>query len=77
MLRNAIVICLFAVVVLCIGCSEQATNLKLSDTSQPAIAAHNCPTPDCFFERYPENWEYERYQRQLMHKYQQQQLAQK
>ena len=78
MIRNCMILCLVAVMLLCIGCSEQA-NTKLSDQHNPTLAAsHDCQnTPDCFFERYPENWEHTLYQRQLMEKYETKQVAKK
>jgi hypothetical protein len=78
MLRNGTILCLVAVMLLCIGCSEKA-NTKLSSPHDPTItASHDCQNaPESFFDRYPENWEHALYQRQLMEKYDTKQVAKK
>ena len=76
MLRNVTTLCLFVLILFCIGCSEQA-NLNMSD-NHTRIAGHDCSkTPDCFFDRYPENWEHALYHRELTARYEAKGLAKK
>jgi len=77
MLKAAAILCLFAVMLACIGCSEQAKlNLPVNHTE--IAMTGDCPhTPACFFERYPENWENALYQRQVAARYEQKRLARK
>ncbi len=76
MLRNLTTLCLFVLILFCIGCSEQA-NLNMPG-NHARIAGHDCSkTPDCFFDRYPENWEHVLYQRELAARYEAKELAMK
>jgi len=76
MLRYVTTLCLFVMILFCIGCSEQA-NLNMSG-NHAMIAGHDCSkTPDCFFDRYPENWEHALYQRELAVRYETRELAKK
>ncbi|MCD6393790.1 MAG: hypothetical protein J7M40_09800 [Planctomycetes bacterium] len=76
MLRNVTTLCLFVLILFCIGCSEQA-NLNMSG-NHTMIAGHDCSkTPDSFFDRYPENWEHALYQRELAARYETRELAKK
>lgn len=77
MLRNSAILCLFVVILFCIGCGDGGANLNLPNADQPKLAAdHDCThTPNCFFERYPENWEHALYERELAARYQRNQLA--
>ncbi len=77
MLRNAMSLCLFVLILFCIGCGEQ-TNLNMPDNHTKIAAGHDCSkTPDCFFDRYPENWEHVLYQRELTARYEARELAKK
>jgi len=76
MLRNGAIICLLALMVLCVGCSEKKTMVNVGG-EKPVLTANDCKTPECFFERYPENWEHELYQRQIMKEYERLQVAKK
>ena len=76
-LKNVTTLCLFVLILFCIGCSEQAS-LNVSDNHTRIAAGHDCSqTPDCFFDRYPENWEHALYQRELTARYEAKELAKK
>ncbi len=75
--RNGMSLCLFVLILFCIGCGQQA-NLNVSNTSTEITAGHDCSqTPDCFFDRYPENWEHVLYQRELTARYEAREVAKK
>lgn len=75
--RNGMSLCLFVLILFCIGCGQQA-NLNVPNHSTEITAGHDCSqTPDCFFDRYPENWEHVLYQRELTARYEAKELAKK
>ncbi len=75
--RNVTTLCLFVLILFCIGCSEQ-TSLNMPDNHTKIAAGHDCSKkPDCFFDRYPENWEHALYHRELAARYEAKELAKK
>ena len=79
MIKTGTILCLFVAILFCIGCGDGGANLNLPNADQPKLAAdHDCThTPNCFFERYPENWEHALYEREMAARYQRSQLAKK
>lgn len=79
MLKTGTILCLFVAILFCIGCGDGGANLNLSNADQPKLATdYDCQnSPDCFFERYPENWEHALYEREMAARYQRNQLAKK
>ncbi|RKY10132.1 MAG: hypothetical protein DRP66_00500 [Planctomycetota bacterium] len=77
MLRNITTLCLFVLILFCIGCSEQ-TSLNMPDNHTRIAAGYDySKKPDCFFDRYPENWEHALYHRELTARYEAKELAKK
>jgi len=79
MARSAAGCCLFLLVLFCIGCGQQANaNLNVSNHPTEIATGHDCSqTPDCFFDRYPENWEQVLYQRALAARYEARKVVKK
>jgi hypothetical protein len=78
MLRNGASLCLFVLILFCVGCGEQANLNVPNHRTEVAAGGHDCSrVPDCFFDRYPENWEHVLYQRELTARYEAKEPAKK
>lgn len=79
MVRNVTILFVCVAILFCIGCGDGQANLGVANGRPTKLAAdHDCAEiPDCFFDRYPENWEHVLYQRQLTARYEAREVPKK